>query len=53
MEIEIKGEIKVGARKWDKIYYNLDALTPEDGEEIALKVLIIRRNIKSTCIRDR
>ena len=27
-------------RRWDEIYHNLDALTPEDRKEIALKVKI-------------
>ncbi|NYB72824.1 MULTISPECIES: helix-turn-helix domain-containing protein [Sedimentibacter] len=28
-------------RKWDEIYENLDSLTPEDRDEIELKVKII------------
>ncbi len=35
------------ARKWDDIYNNLDALTPEDREEIALKVKIIGEILKA------
>ena len=34
-------------RKWDDIYNNLDALTPEDREEIALKVKIIGEILKA------
>jgi predicted transcriptional regulator len=33
-------------RKWNDIYKNLDALTPEDREEIALKVKIIGEILK-------
>ena len=29
------------AKRWDDLYENLDALTPEDREEIALRVEII------------
>ncbi len=42
-----KGEIKVGVRKWDDIYNNLDALTPEDREEIARKVIIVGEMIEA------
>lgn len=31
----------VKTRKWDEIYNNLDSLTQEDRDEIALKVKII------------
>jgi len=37
----------VGARKWDDIYNNLDALTLEDREEIALKVKIVGEIIEA------
>jgi len=37
----------VGNRKCDEIYNNLDALTPEDREEIALKVKIIGEIIEA------
>ena len=37
----------MGARKWDDIYNNLDALIPEDREEIALKVKIIGEILKA------
>ena len=37
----------MGNRKWDEIYNNLDALTPEDREEIALKVKIIGEIIEA------
>jgi len=34
-------------RKWDDIYNNLDALTPEDRDEIALKVKIVGEVLKA------
>lgn len=37
----------MGNRKWDEIYNNLDALTPEDREEIALKVKIVGEIIEA------
>ncbi len=37
----------MGARKWDDIYNNLDALTPEDREEIARKVIIVGEIIRA------
>jgi hypothetical protein len=37
----------VRTRKWDDIYNNLDALTSEDREEIALKVKIIGEILKA------
>ena len=37
----------MGNRKWDEIYNNLDALTPEDREEIALKVKIVGEILKA------
>lgn len=42
-QISWKGvnDMAVKTRKWDEIYNNLDALTQEDRDEIALKVKII------------
>ena len=37
----------MGNRKCDEIYNNLDALTPEDREEIALKVKIVGEIIEA------
>ncbi len=37
----------MGARKWDDIFNNLDALTPEDREEIARKVIIVGEMIEA------
>lgn len=34
-------DMAVKTRKWDEIYNNLDSLTQEDRDEIALKVKII------------
>lgn len=31
----------MATRKWDEIYSRMDALTPEDRDEIALKVQIV------------
>jgi len=37
----------VESRKWDDIYNNLDALTPQDRDEIALKVKIVGEIIEA------
>ncbi|MEW6624926.1 MAG: hypothetical protein AB1420_17680 [Bacillota bacterium] len=42
----------VKTRKWDDIHKNLDALTPEDRDEINLKIKIIREILEARKEKD-